>query len=476
MIRYLLSYPTVVACGKSVVYMMVMTDISSSPDPTLAPTLAPPQLLKDLFSVAVNAAIPNETLASFLPEKNQKKNNGRIIVIGAGKAAASMASALENALEQAWGVKGVKGEMGKGCDMDGLVVTPYAHGVPTKWIEVVEAAHPVPDDEGEAVAKRLLTRVSNLSRDDVVLCLISGGGSALMALPADGLTLADKRDINTLLLKSGAAIDEMNTVRKHLSAIKGGRLGVQANPARVVTLAISDVPGDDPSVIASGPTVPDPTTYGDALAILDKYSISPSKNVVRVLEEGKAGKRDETPKPGDVRLERCEVHIVATPALSLAAAGEAAQRAGYTLQMLGDDIEGEAREIGRQHARLAIEAANAGDKKIAIISGGETTVTVKGDGRGGRNCEYLLGLAIELDGYPNICAIACDSDGIDGTEDNAGALCGPDTLARARLIGLDAPAMLANNDAYSFFEKLGDLVITGPTRTNVNDFRCILVG
>ena len=460
----MLSYPTVVACGKSVVYMMVMTDISPSLTSTTGP--GPTQLLKDLFAVAVNAASPSVALASFLPLKKLKKNSGRIVVIGAGKAAASMAQALE----QAWVEKNIDGEI------DGLVVTPYAHGVPTKWIEVVEAAHPVPDDEGEAVARRLLTRVSNLSSDDMVLCLISGGGSALMALPTDGLTLSDKRDINTKLLKSGAAIDEMNTVRKHLSAIKGGRLAIQANPARVVSLAISDVPGDDPSVIASGPTVADPTTYGDALAVLDKYSISPSKNVVRVLEEGMAGKREETPKPGDARLERCEVHIIATPKLSLAAAGEAAQMAGYTLQMLGDDIEGEAREIGRQHARLAIEAANAGNKKIAIISGGETTVTVKGNGRGGRNCEYLLGLAIELDGHSDIYAVACDSDGIDGTEDNAGAICGPDTLARAKLIGLDAASMLANNDAYSFFDKLGDLVITGPTRTNVNDFRCILVG
>ena len=439
------------------VYTIAMIDIS--------PNQTPAQLLKDLFVVAVDAASPKGTLAGFLPEEALKKNNGRTVVIGAGKAAASMAQALE----QAWVEKNIDGEI------DGLVVTPYAHGALTKWIEVVEAAHPVPDDEGEAVARRLLEKVSNLSRDDMVLCLISGGGSALMALPAEGLTLGDKRDINTKLLKSGAAIDEMNTVRKHLSAIKGGRLGAAANPARVISLAISDVPGDDPSVIASGPTVPDPTTYGDALGVLDKYSITPSQNVDDALREGLAGKREETPKPGDPRLEKCEVHIIATPALSLVAAGEAAKNAGYVLQMLGDDIEGEAREIGRQHALMAIEAANSGNEKIAIISGGETTVTVRGNGRGGRNAEYLLGLAIELDGRPDISAIACDTDGIDGTEDNAGAVCGPDTLTRAVALGLDGPAMLAGNDAYSFFDKLGDLVITGPTRTNVNDFRCILI-
>ena len=443
------------------VYMMTMTDISPSQNPA--------QLLKDLFVVAVDAASPKGTLANFLPEKTPEKNKGRTVVIGAGKAAASMAQALEDALEQALG------EKGEDKNIDGLVVTPYAHGVPTKWIEVVEAAHPVPDDEGEAVAKRLLEKVSNLSHDDMVLCLISGGGSALMALPAAGLTLADKRDINTKLLKSGAAIDEMNTVRKHLSAIKGGRLAIAANPARVVSLAISDVPGDDPSVIASGPTVADPTTFADALAVLNKYSIVASQNVDRALQEGKAGKREETPKPGDPRLERCEMHIIATPALSLVAAGDAARHAGYKLQMLGDDIEGEAREIGRQHARLAIEVANSSNERMAIISGGETTVTVKGDGRGGRNAEYLLGLAIELAGHPDIYAIACDTDGIDGTEDNAGAVCGPDTLTRAAALGLDGPAMLAGNDAYSFFDKLGDLVITGPTRTNVNDFRCILI-
>jgi len=415
------------------------------------------QLLKDIFSSAVLAASPDAGIAKYLPQRPA----GRTIVVGAGKAGASMA--LE--VELAWG-----------DEIEGLVVVPYAHGLQTKSIEVVEAAHPVPDAQGEAVAGRLLNLVSGLSPDDLVLCLISGGGSALMALPSEGLTLSDKREINSKLLKSGAAIDEMNTVRKHLSKIKGGRLAVAANPARVVTIGISDVPGDDPAVIASGPTVADPTTYGDAIGVLEKYSITVPKNVLRILQDGLAGKLEETPKPGDARLARCEVHLVATPAMALAAAGEAAKKAGYEPHILGDDIEGEAREVGMAHARLAIDMANSGKTKVAIISGGETTVTVKGNGRGGRNAEYLLGLVLGLAGHPDIHAIACDTDGIDGTEKNAGAICGPDTISRGNAAGLDGAGMLANNDAYSFFEALGDLVITGPTLTNVNDFRCILVG
>ena len=415
------------------------------------------QLLKDIFYSAVTAASPDASIAKYLPQRP----SGRTVVVGAGKAGASMAVEVE----RAWG-----------DEIEGLVVVPYAHGLPTKSIEVVQAAHPVPDAQGEAVAGRLLNMVSGLSPDDLVLCLISGGGSALMALPADGLSLADKREINSRLLKSGAAIDEMNTVRKHLSKIKGGRLGLMANPARVVTIGISDVPGDDPAVIASGPTVADPTTFADAMAVLEKYSIEAPQNVLRFLQDGMAGKIEETPKPGDERMARCEVHLIATPAMALAAAGVAAKKAGYEPLILGDDIEGEAREVGLAHARLAIDMANAGKTKVAIISGGETTVTVKGTGRGGRNGEYLLGLVLGLDGHRDINAIACDTDGIDGTEKNAGAICGPDTLSKGRGVGLDGAAMLDNNDAYSFFAALDDLIITGPTLTNVNDFRCILIG
>lgn len=416
-------------------------------------------LLSDLFATAVDAVSPNVVLAAHLPAKP----DGNIVVIGAGKAAASMALALEQAWADTHG------------RLDGLVVTPYAHGVSTGSIEVVEAAHPVPDAKGLEVAGKILQKVSNLGPDDTVLCLISGGGSALLALPASGISLADKRDINSKLLKSGAAIDEMNTVRKHLSAIKGGRLGMAAYPARVVTLAISDVPGDDPAVIASGPTVADPTTFSDAKAVLNKYLIEIPPNISSHLEAGISGKIEETPKPGDPKMDRCEVHIIAKAAVALEAAAKAAKNEAYETQMLGDDIQGEASEIGRSHARIAINAAKSSTAKVAIISGGETTVTVRGNGRGGRNCEYLLGLVLELDGHPDISAIACDTDGIDGTQNNAGAVCGPDTLARARDMGIDGAAMLRDNDAYSFFEKLGDLVITGPTRTNVNDFRCILV-
>ncbi|MCK5445809.1 MAG: glycerate kinase [Rhodospirillaceae bacterium] len=414
-------------------------------------------ILYALFEAAVNKASPSASLAGFLP----KPPVGRTVVVGAGKAAASMAQAVE----AAWQAEG------RG-DLSGLVVTRYGHGAPTKSIEVVEAAHPVPDDAGEAVARRILDLVSALSADDLVLCLISGGGSALMALPAGGLSLSDKRDVNSKLLKSGAAIDEMNTVRKHLSAIKGGRLAAAAYPARVVSLAISDVPGDDPSVIASGPAVGDPTTFADAQSVLDKYAITPPPAVTAHLRQAS----DETPKPDDPRVTGAEVKLIATPLASLEAAVEAAQGAGYEPRLLGDDIEGEARAVGLEHAEMALKiASEEPGAKIALISGGETTVTVTGKGRGGRNVEYLLGLTLGLEGHAGICAIACDTDGIDGTEDNAGAITRPDSLARARELGLDGAALLADNNAYAFFEALGDLVVTGPTRTNVNDFRCILI-
>jgi hydroxypyruvate reductase len=339
---------------------------------------------------------------------------------------------------------------------------------------VVEAAHPVPDAAGRAVAARIHAMVGGLSADDLVLCLISGGGSALLALPADGLTLEDKQAVGRALLKSGADIAEMNCVRKHLSAIKGGRLAAAAAPARVVTLAISDVPGDDPAVIASGPSVPDPTSFTDARAILAKYAITPPPAVAAILEAA----REETPKPGDPRLAGAELRLIARPQDALEAAAEAARRLGVAPLILGDAIEGEAREVAKVMAAIAKQAARHGQPAAppcVLLSGGETTVTVRGKGRGGRNAEFLLALAVALEGHGGIHAIACDTDGIDGSEDNAGAVIGPDSLSRARAAGLDPKARLADNDAYGLFDGLGDLVTTGPTLTNVNDFRAILV-
>jgi hydroxypyruvate reductase len=379
---------------------------------------------------------------------------------GAGKAAAAMARAVEDH----W-----PGEL------SGLVVTRYGHGVPCRRIEVVEAAHPVPDEAGRAAAARILAAVQGLTSDDLVLVLLSGGGSALLALPFEGITLADKQQINRALLKSGAGIGEMNCVRKHLSAIKGGRLAAAAYPARVLTLVISDVPGDDPAVVASGPTVADPTTCADALAILEKYRLAVPPTVEAVLRSGIS----ETPKPGDLRLAHCETRVIATAQASLAAAAAAARTAGVEPLVLGDAIEGEAREVAKVMAGIAKSCALHAEPvrpPCVLLSGGETTVTVKGQGRGGRNAEFLLALALALDGHPGIHAFAGDTDGIDGSEENAGALLTDDTLARARAAGLDAKARLADNDGYGFFAALGDLVVTGPTRTNVNDFRAIYVG
>lgn len=358
--------------------------------------------------------------------------------------------------------------------ISGLVVTRYGHGAPTERIEVVEASHPVPDERGRDAAQRILALTQGLTEDDLVLCLISGGGSALLALPAEGISLADKQQVNKALLRSGATITEMNCVRKHLSAIKGGRLAAACAPARVVTLLISDVPGDDPSVIASGPTVADPTTCADALAILGKYHINEPASVLAHLRSA----HDETPKPGDPRLARSEVIMIATPNASLEAAAAVARAAGVTPLILGDSLEGESREVALVHAGIARHAARHGQPArppCVLLSGGETTVTVRGKGRGGRNAEFLLALAVALEGHPGICAIAGDTDGIDGTEDNAGALLMPDSLERATSLGVSAKALLANNDGYSFFQALGDLVITGPTLTNVNDFRAILI-
>jgi hydroxypyruvate reductase len=413
------------------------------------------QLLESLFAAAVGAADPAACLPRHLPPPPP----GRTLVIGAGKAAASMARAVE----ENW-----QGEL------SGLVVTRYGHGVPCERIEVVEAAHPVPDAAGREAAARILAAVQGLTSDDLVLVLVSGGGSALLALPWEGITLADKQQVNRALLKSGAGIDEMNCVRKHLSAIKGGRLAAAAYPARVRTLVLSDVPGDDPAVVASGPTVADPTTCADALAILEKYRIAVPPTVEAVLRSGVS----ETPKPGDLRFAHCETRVIATAQGSLAAAAAAASAAGVEPLVLGDAIEGEAREVAKALAGMAKSCAHHAQPlrpPCVLLSGGETTVTVKGQGRGGRNAEFLLALAVALDGLPGVHALAADTDGIDGTEDNAGAVLTADTLARARDAGIDAKARLADNDGYGFFAALGDLVVTGPTRTNVNDFRAILI-
>ncbi len=418
--------------------------------------LNPRQLLLDMYAGAVGAVSAEKCLPAFLPQPNPK---GRTLVIGAGKGAAAMAKAVEDH----W-----QGEIG------GLVVTRYGHGADCKRIEVVEAAHPVPDEAGRRAAGRMMEMVQGLTENDLVLCLISGGGSALLALPADGITLEQKQAVNKALLKSGATISEMNCVRKHFSAIKGGRLALACAPARVVTLLISDVPGDDPGVIASGPTLPDPTTCAQALAILRKYRIDVPANMEQHLSSG-AG---ETPKPGDVRFMRNSHHVIATAQQALEAAAQVARAAGITPYILSDEMEGEACDVGMVHAALARQVALRGQpfgKPCVIISGGETTVTVRGSGRGGRNAEFLLSLATALNGLPGVHAIACDTDGIDGSEDNAGAICQPDSVARAEQLGLRARALLDNNDGYGFFSALGDLVVSGPTRTNVNDFRAILI-
>jgi glycerate 2-kinase len=384
---------------------------------------------------------------------------GRTLVVGAGKAGAAMASAVE----AHW-----PGEL------SGLVITRYGHGVGCERIEIVEAAHPVPDDAGLRAAQRIAGLVAGLQADDLVMCLISGGGSALLTAPAAGLTLEDKREVNRQLLACGAPISEMNCLRKHLSSLKGGRLAAAAHPARVVSLIISDVPGDDPSIVASGPTAPDPTTRQDALAIVEKRKLKLPGAVLRFLESPEA----ETPKPGDARLANVENRMIATPAQSLAAAARLAEQAGYSVLDLGDRVEGEAREVARDHAEIALAIAagrHATRAPAVVLSGGETTVTMRGNGRGGRNAEYALALALALDGHPRVWAVAGDTDGIDGSEDNAGALVAPDSLARARTVGIDAAARLADNDAYGFFGALGDLVVTGPTLTNVNDFRAILI-
>jgi glycerate 2-kinase len=418
-------------------------------------SLEPRSFLRELLDAAIAAADPDAVIAPHLPPPPP----GRTIMLGAGKAAAAMARAVERHMPG---------------PIEGLVVTRYGHAVPCASVEVVEAAHPVPDAAGGAAARRVLEYARSAGADDLVLCLISGGASALLALPAAGISLEDKQAVNRALLASGADIAQMNAVRKHLSAIKGGRLAAAAHPARVVSLLISDVPGDDPAVIGSGPTVPDPSTFADALAILRQYAI---EDPAAVLEHLRAAK-DETPKPGDPRLANAKTIIVARPQASLEAAAARAQDAGITPVILGDALEGEAREVGKLLAGIALQVRRHGQpapSPCVLLSGGETTVTVRGSGRGGRNAEFLLALALHLNGAPGISALAADTDGIDGSEDNAGAIVTRDTLARAQQKGLDARAMLADNDGYAFFAALGDLVTTGPTLTNVNDFRAILI-
>ena len=428
----------------------------------------PRQFLEHLYAVAVRRALPLHNTAAFLP----KPPKGRTLVLGAGKAAGAMAQAVEALWPQ-------------DAPLSGLVVTRYQHIPPRpsglkQRIEVIEAAHPVPDAAGLAAAQRMLTLTHGLTQDDLVLCLISGGGSALLTLPAEGLTLADKQRINQALLGSGANIAEMNCVRKHLSRIKGGRLAQACAPARVVTLAISDVPGDDPSIIASGPTVPDATSCADALSILKRYNIAVPGPVADLLISGGL----ETPKPGDPAFAGHELHMIATPQQSLEAAANAARAAGLAAYILSDEMEGESREVGRVHAALARAVARKGQpfqRPCVILSGGETTVTLRPQapgvprGRGGRAGEFCLGLAQALQGQASVYALAADTDGIDGVEDNAGAWVEPATLSRALAAGMKIDAYLDRNDAYAYFAGLGDLVTTGPTFTNVNDFRALLV-
>jgi hydroxypyruvate reductase len=418
-------------------------------------------LLRGLFDAAVAAVDPARCLPAWLPALADLPK-GRTVVIGAGKAAAAMARAVEDH----W--------RGDSAQLSGLVVTRYGHGAPTRRIEVVEASHPAPDAAGQVAAARILDAVRGLTADDLVLVLLSGGGSALLAAPMAGITLEQKRAVTRALLACGASIGEINCVRKHLSAIKGGRLAQAAAPARVLTLAISDVPGDDLSTIASGPTVPDPTTCADALEIVDRYAIELPPAAREALLSGVA----ETPKADAEGFSRGESHIIATAQAALAAAAELARARGIVPLVLGDAIEGEAREAARVLGGIALSAAAHGVPlagPCVLISGGETTVTVRGPGRGGRNAEFMLGLALALGGHSRISAIACDTDGIDGSEHNAGALLLPDTSRRAAAAGIDLRASLAQNDAFSVFAALDDLVVTGPTRTNVNDFRAILI-
>lgn len=430
-----------------------------NPRDRVAPKSLGREFLRSLFDAALAAADPDRMIAPAMP----RPVVGRTVVVGAGKASAAMARAFE----ARWP-----------GPIEGLVVTRHGHGAACERIEIVEASHPVPDAAGQEAARRILDLAGGLGADDQLVFLVSGGGSALLALPAPGLTLEDKQAVTRALLRCGATIGEINTVRKHLSAIKGGRLAAAAAPARVVTIAISDVPGDDPAVIASGPTVPDPSRFADARAVLAKYQIAEPAAVIAHLDAAAV----ETPKPGDPIFANASYTMIASPRQALAAAADAAQAQGVTPIVLSDRIEGEAHDIGLMHAAIALQLRDGlriGAGNIALpavlLSGGETTVTVRGEGRGGRNSEFLLSLAAALDGARGISAIACDTDGIDGTEDNAGAMLLPDSIARAEACGVGIKTKLAENDAWGFFDATGDLVVTGPTLTNVNDFRAILV-
>jgi hydroxypyruvate reductase len=415
----------------------------------------PRRILRDMFDAAIAASQPALCVPSHLPAPPK----GRLVVIGAGKASAAMARAVEDHWHGA---------------LTGLVVTRYGYAVPCQRIGIVEASHPVPDAAGEAAARRMLQLVQGLTPDDLVLCLISGGGSSLLPLPLPGLMLSDKQALNRALLASGASISEMNCVRRHLSGIKGGRLAAACHPAPVVNLLLSDVPGDDPIDIASGPTVPDPTTCADALDILRRYAVEVPPHVQSLLESGEG----ESVKPGHARLPATETRFIATPQLALEAAAKVAQCAGLAVHILGDAIEGEARDVAKTMAGIALQVSRRGQPFTApcvLLSGGETTVTLRGKGRGGRNVEFLLALAVALGGEPGVHALAGDTDGVDGQEEIAGALLAPDTLARAWAQGQHPRQSLDNNDGHGFFEALGDSVVTGPTLTNVNDFRAILI-
>ncbi|MDO8437784.1 MAG: glycerate kinase [Nitrosomonadaceae bacterium] len=420
----------------------------------------PRKLLLHSFNAAIAAADPLLIVPQHLP----KPPSGRTLVVGAGKAAAAMALAVENHWPET-------------AALNGIVVTRYGHGLPTNRITVIEAGHPLPDEQGEQAAREILAEVNKLGADDLLLCLLSGGGSSLLSLPAANVALHDLQAVTRELLRSGATIQEINAVRKHLSVIQGGRLAASCR-APILALVISDVTGDDPTHVASGPCAPDPTTYQEALAILERYQINAPAAVMDTLLAGKQGKLAETPKPGNAVFGKVENRVIARAHDSLAAAGEFFLSQGIPAAILGDAVTGEARAVARVYAALIKEIRHYGHPwkpPVVLISGGETTVTVNGNGRGGRNAEFLLSLAIELDGVKNVYALACDTDGIDGSEHNAGAIVTPDSLRRARKLGNNAAAALADNDSYTFLNQLDDLIVTGPTRTNVNDYRAILV-
>lgn len=420
----------------------------------------PRELLRNSFQVALAAADPLQIVPSHLP----KPPKGKTLVVGAGKAAAAMAHAVET-------------HWPPDAQLSGIVITRYGHSLPTDKIEVIEAGHPLPDQHGELATRTMLEKVQTLNADDLLLGLFSGGGSSLLSLPIAGVPMEALKDISRQLLLSGASIQEINTVRKHLSAVLGGRLAAACR-APIHCLIISDVTGDDPTHIASGPCAPDPTTYADVLVLLKQYAIKVAPNVLAILQEKSQHTEDETPKPGDAVFGKVHNHVIATARQSLTAADHFFRTYNITPLVLGDTVTGEAREVAKVHAALAREIHRYGQPfkpPVALISGGETTVTVKGQGRGGRNSEFLLSLTVALDGLEGVYALACDTDGIDGTERNAGAIMAPDTLTRAQQLGLNPAALLNDNDGYTFFEQLNDLVITGPTRTNVNDYRTILV-